>query len=180
MADAVPPAANAGDITGNSDGREMDAIVTSVRSLVEIMRSGGISELDISFADVTLRLRGGSTTTLTATAPSTIAPPTASVSDSASSAPTSEQYITSPMVGTFYSASTPDAPPYVRVGDHVEVGQTIGIIEAMKIMNEIAADRAGLVLAVLVENGQAVEYGSPIAKIDPTRGGVISVVTSGS
>jgi len=68
----------------------------------------------------------------------------------------------------------------VRVGDHVEVGQTVGIIAAMKIMNEITADRAGLVIAVLAENGQAVEYGSPIVRLDPTRGGTVTVVTNGS
>jgi len=180
MIDAVPAAGNAGDTTGNNDARDMEAIVTSVRSLVEIMRSGDISELDLSFGDVTLRLRGGETTTKTASAPPVNAPPAGGVPDPAPTAPSHEQYITSPMVGTFYSASTPGAPPYVRVGDHVEVGQTVGIIEAMKIMNEIAADRAGLVLAVLVENGQAVEYGSPIAKIDPTCGGVVTVVSSGS
>jgi len=154
-------------------------IVSSVRSLVEIMRSGGISELDLTFGTVAIRLRGGSVVAPTAAPDAPLQlEVTTMVTDT--STPNHEQHITSPMVGTFYASPTPGAPPYVRVGDHVEVGQTVGIIEAMKIMNEIAADRAGLVVAVLIENGQAVEYGSPIVRLDPTRGGPVTVVTSGS
>jgi len=74
------------------------------------------------------------------------------------------------MIGTFYTSATPGAPPFVTEGDEVYVGQTIGIIEAMKIMNEIAAEGTGLVEAVLVGNGQPVEYGSPLMRLKPRLG----------
>jgi len=70
--------------------------------------------------------------------------------------------VTSPMVGTFYQASSPGAKPFVDVGQRVEAGDTVCIIEAMKILNQIEADRDGIISAVLVENGQPVEYGQPL------------------
>ena len=73
--------------------------------------------------------------------------------------------ITAPMIGTFYSAPAPGDSPFVQVGDEIEVGQVIGIIEAMKIMNEIIADRSGIVVEVLAESAQAVEYGSPLVRL---------------
>lgn len=78
--------------------------------------------------------------------------------------------ITSPMVGTFYRSPTPDAEPFVDVGDIVRPGQTVGIIEAMKLMNEIEADIKGRIIDVLVENAQPVEYGEPLFVIDPFAG----------
>ena len=74
-------------------------------------------------------------------------------------------YIKSPMVGTFYRAPAPDAPPFVEVGDEVDVGQTVCIIEAMKLMNEIKSDVRGKVLEVLVENGSPVDYGDNLFKV---------------
>ena len=79
-----------------------------------------------------------------------------------------EHIIKSPIVGTFYAGSSPDAGPFVRVGDHVEAGQTVCIIEAMKLMNEIEADIGGEVARVLIENGQPVEYGEPLFALRPT------------
>ena len=76
--------------------------------------------------------------------------------------------ITSPMVGTFYRAPAPDADPFTDVGQTVEVGQTVGIVEAMKLMNEIGSDLRGVVRKVLVENGQAVEFGQPLFLIEFT------------
>jgi acetyl-CoA carboxylase biotin carboxyl carrier protein len=73
--------------------------------------------------------------------------------------------VSAPMIGTFYASPSPGEPPFVSVGDSVEVGQVIGIIEAMKIMNEITADRAGTVSEVFVSNSQPVEYGSPLIRI---------------
>ena len=75
--------------------------------------------------------------------------------------------VTSPMVGTAYRSAEPGAPPFVEVGTKVAAGQTIVIIEAMKTMNQIPAPRAGVVLAILVEDGQPVEYGEPLAVIEP-------------
>jgi acetyl-CoA carboxylase biotin carboxyl carrier protein len=76
--------------------------------------------------------------------------------------------ITSPMVGTFYRAPAPDADPFVEVGHAVEVGQTVCIVEAMKLMNEIGSDVRGIVRRVLVENGQPVEFGQPLFLVDNT------------
>lgn len=77
--------------------------------------------------------------------------------------------ITSPLVGTFYRASSPDAPPFVEVGSKVQKGQVLCIIEAMKIMNEIESDVSGIVKKILVENGQPVEYGEPLFLIEVTE-----------
>ncbi len=77
--------------------------------------------------------------------------------------------IKSPIVGTFYESPAPDAEPFVRVGDHVEPGQVLCIIEAMKLMNEIESDVAGEIIRIHVENGQPVEYGQPLFSIRPTR-----------
>ena len=80
----------------------------------------------------------------------------------------SVEFITSPMVGTFYRAPNPNAEPFVDVGDVIEAGQVIGIVEAMKLMNEIEADRSGEIVEIAVANGQPVEYGETIFKIRPT------------
>ena len=161
MAGSMSATAGNDGAAGAVDAREMDAIVTSVRSLVEIMRAGGIAELDLTFADVSLHLRGGTTVAATVTA-AAASQPIADQAEPIVSMPGHEQHITSPMVGTFYASPTPGAPAYVRVGDHVEVGQTVGIIEAMKIMNEIAAEASGTLVEFLVESGQPVEYGQPL------------------
>jgi acetyl-CoA carboxylase biotin carboxyl carrier protein len=127
------------------------------------MRQSSITELDLDLGDVSVRLRrpapdldGGGTRPENH-------PPVSSESDPP------EILITAPMIGTFYAAATPGAQPFVVEGDEVYVGQTIGIIEAMKIMNEIAADRAGIVEAILVGNGQPVEYGSPLMRLGVGR-----------
>lgn len=76
--------------------------------------------------------------------------------------------IISPMVGTFYRAPSPDEPPFVDAGDRVQVGQTVCIIEAMKLMNEIEAEVSGEIVEILVQNGQPVEYGQPLMRVNPT------------
>lgn len=76
--------------------------------------------------------------------------------------------IASPLVGIFYRSPSPDAPAFVEIGDHVEVGQTVGIVEAMKVFNEITADRAGVVLAAPAANGALVQAGQPLLVIDPS------------
>ena len=92
------------------------------------------------------------------------------VDTSVAATSTPEILITAPMIGTFYTSATPGAPPFVTEGDEVYVGQTIGIIEAMKIMNEIVADGAGVVETILVDNGQPVEYGSPLIRLRSGQG----------
>ena len=94
--------------------------------------------------------------------------PTASEPVPAAAERAEEHIVKSPIVGTFYAGPSPDAGPFVRVGDKVEAGQTVCIIEAMKLMNEIEADISGEVARVLVENGQPVEYGEPLFALRPT------------
>ena len=147
-------------------------VVEAVRSLVEIMERGGLTKLDLVHGDLSVSLRSDGVKR--PTAPAAEVPPTLpsieDTTDKTSAAPAQVaeaggHVIASPMVGTFYNAPAPNAPPFVAVGDRVEVGQTVGIVEAMKIMNEIAAEQAGFVAAILVENGQPVEYGSPLIRL---------------
>ena len=128
------------------------------------MRQSSITELDVDLGEVSVRLRrpapdhdGGGE------------PRQENQSPAATELDPPEILITAPMIGTFYAAATPGAQPFVVDCDEVYVGQTIGIIEAMKIMNEIAADRAGTVEAILVGNGQPVEYGSPLMRLGAGR-----------
>lgn len=76
-----------------------------------------------------------------------------------------DQVVTSPLVGTFYSAASPDSEPFVKVGDHVKKGQVLGIIEAMKLMNEIESEYDGVVDAILINNEELIEYGQPLFRI---------------
>jgi acetyl-CoA carboxylase biotin carboxyl carrier protein len=101
-------------------------------------------------------------------APQTVTQAGSEPAQPAPAAATDEHIIKSPIVGTFYAGASPDAGPFVRVGDFVEAGQTVCIIEAMKLMNEIEADIGGEVARVLVENGQPVEYGEPLFALRPT------------
>jgi acetyl-CoA carboxylase biotin carboxyl carrier protein len=141
----------------------LDDVTDAVRSLVEVMRGSGLTELDITAGAVSIRLRsqkggGGSKTP----APAECAPkaePTPHVEIGG-------HVVTAPMIGTFYSSPAPGEPPFVRIGEQVQAGQTIGIIEAMKIMNEIVSDRSGVVVEILAANAQAVEYGSPLLRLD--------------
>ncbi|MCO5215989.1 MAG: acetyl-CoA carboxylase biotin carboxyl carrier protein [Thermomicrobiales bacterium] len=159
-------------------------IVEAVRSLIEMMNDGGIGELNLKTDGFKIRLRSEAVA-IAANTPSVsmaasmpqfagYAPPAvaeavaiSATSEAANDAtPVKEGHIvTSPMIGTFYSASAPGEPAFVQIGDEVETGQVIGIIEAMKIMNEITADRGGVVVEVLVENAEAVEYGTPLVRI---------------
>ncbi len=140
-----------------------EQVADLVQSLAAVMRQSSITELDLDLGDVSVRLRrptsnhdgGERRLENQSPAPTEPDPP--------------EVLITAPMIGTFYTAATPGAQPFVAEGDEVYVGQTIGIIEAMKIMNEIAADRAGVVEAILVGNGQPVEYGSPLMRLGAGR-----------
>ena len=142
-----------------------ERVADLVRSLANVMRQSSITELDLDVGPMSVRLRRpapdlGSSGELRQEI------------DALASVPRSapEALITAPMIGTFYISATPGAQPFVTEGDEVYVGQTIGIIEAMKIMNEIAADRSGIVETILVGNGQPVEYGSPLMRIGVGRG----------
>lgn len=136
-------------------------IISAVRELISLMGKGGITELDLSTGDVSIRLRGA-TTNAPALTHQRLVPDGEDGNDA--SEPAGHE-ITAPMIGTFYAAPGPGEAPFVQIGDEIEVGQVIGIVEAMKIMNEIIADRPGVVIDILVQNAQAVEYGSPLLRL---------------
>ena len=162
----VPLRQVARGVTDAADVRE------TVRALIEMMAGGGITELDVTFGDVSIRLRGGAPIVRSFSGePADLSVIVASDGEVVAVAP-DDYIITAPMIGTFYTSPSPSDPPFVRVGDPVEEGQTVGIIEAMKIMNEIAADRSGIVAEVLVANAQAVEYGSPLLRLTPLQNGL--------
>lgn len=160
---------------GLSGGAEDDArtgstagqLIGAVRELISLMGKGGITELDLSTGEVSIRLRGAPAT---GASPRQSHVPSALPDDPAGQGTPEGHIVTAPMIGTYYSAPSPGEAPFVQVGDEVELGQAIGIIEAMKIMNEIIADRAGIVLEILVENAQPVEYGSPLLRLGDQTG----------
>lgn len=136
-----------------------ERVAELVRSLANVMRQSSITELDLGVGPMSVRLRR----------------PASEFDDEsdiqrqnnpATSPPSASEFlITAPMIGTFYTSASPGAQPFVSEGDEVYVGQTIGIIEAMKIMNEIVADGSGVVETILAGNGQPVEYGSPLIRL---------------
>ncbi|MEP6996630.1 MAG: acetyl-CoA carboxylase biotin carboxyl carrier protein [Betaproteobacteria bacterium] len=138
-----------------------------LKTLIELVESSGIAELEIAEGEERVRI-----TRALAPAAHQHAPPTMQVGGAPAThaapaaAPEPEGHtIKSPMVGTFYRSASPGAKAFVDVGDSVQAGDPLCIIEAMKLMNEIEADRAGVVKAILAENGQAVEYGQPLVII---------------
>lgn len=141
-----------------------DEIIGAVRELISLMGKGGITELDLSTGDVSIRLRGASGTAPAVASRQSAGDGESAVNDSDSGEPAGH-VVTAPMIGTFYAAPGPGEAPFVQIGDEVEVGQVIGIVEAMKIMNEIIADRPGIVIDILVQNAQPVEYGSPLLRL---------------
>jgi acetyl-CoA carboxylase biotin carboxyl carrier protein len=146
----------------------------SIGDLADFLKSKGIAEFEWSKGDTKIVLRTGTVHTQVysnASIGAQNAAPTV-VSSSSSNAsgetkePASYKRVLSPFVGTFYKAPSPNAPTYADVGKRVAIGDTLCIVEAMKLMNEIEADFAGKVVQVLVENGQPVEFGEPLFLID--------------
>jgi acetyl-CoA carboxylase biotin carboxyl carrier protein len=147
--------------------------VRKIRRLVELMKEHDLTEIDIQQGEVRIQLRRAGTGANPgvivpqalggATAPAP-ARPGEKPADSASDGQLA--IIKSPMVGTFYAAPDPDSPPYVKVGDHVGPETTVCILEAMKVFNQIPAEVSGKIVTVLVENGESVEYGQPLFKVD--------------
>ena len=146
--------------------------VKKVRQLIELMKEHDLSELDLRQADHRVKIRrGGEVVAYTgpvAAAPAPVA--AAPAAAAAAAAPDSDSrmlVIKSPMVGTFYKATSPDSPAFVKVGDRIGPEKTVCIIEAMKVFNEIPAGVSGQVVAILVENGAPVEFGQPLIKVEP-------------
>jgi len=159
-----------------SDARQDDIFeLDRIRRLIELMKEHELSEIDLRQSQQRIRLCRGSAADPQAYSlappPATAAPlqPSAASAIAAAGDDAHVLYIKSPMVGTFYSKPNPNAEPYVRVGDHVDEATTVCIIEAMKVFNEIPAEVAGRIVAVLVDDEEPVEFGRPLFKLDTRK-----------
>lgn len=149
--------------------------VRKVRRFVELMNEHDLAEIDLRQGDQRIRLRRGQEPVLSLGPPPAASPPpaaapaavpaAASAADDDGNEDPNATYVTSPMVGTFYTASSPDSSAFVSVGDQVGPDTTVCIIEAMKVFNEIPAECSGSIAAVLVSNGDSVEYGQKLFKV---------------
>ena len=147
-----------------------------LKTLIDLVSESNVSELEITEAEGKVRIVKSAPMSAAAPvtysmAPAPVAPPVVPAVEAipvavAASAEPVGHTVKSPMVGTFYRASSPGAKPFVEIGDTIKEGETICIVEAMKILNEIEADKSGTVTKILVDNGQAVEYGQPLYVIE--------------
>jgi len=151
--------------------------IRKVKKLIELLEESGISELEISEGEESVRIsrhprmsmpQPMASPMVQAAAP--IAAPAAAATPATAAGEhkprNDDNTVTSPMVGTYYSASAPGAKPFVEIGMEIKVGQVLCIIEAMKMMNQIESDKAGRVTAVLAKNGEPVEFGQPLFIIE--------------
>jgi acetyl-CoA carboxylase biotin carboxyl carrier protein len=152
--------------------------IRKVKKLIELLEESDIDEIEIKEGEESVRISRNSAAiqaaaaaalSLAAPAPAAVAAPAPvaaePVAEAAPSPITSGHVVTSPMVGTFYRSPSPSSPSFIEVGQHIKVGDVICIIEAMKMMNQIEADKAGVVEAILVENGQPVEFDQALVTI---------------
>lgn len=142
-----------------------------LKTLIDLVSESNVSELEITEAEGKVRIvkGGGAAAQYYGPPVAMVTPPAPTVAAAAAPAPApvaTGHIIKSPMVGTFYRSSSPGAKEFVDVGSSVKVGETVCIIEAMKILNEIETDKAGTITRILCENGQAVEYGQPLFVIE--------------
>ncbi|MDA8421121.1 MAG: acetyl-CoA carboxylase biotin carboxyl carrier protein [Pseudomonadota bacterium] len=145
--------------------------IRKIKKLIEMLEESNLSEIEIREGEETIRLSRVMTVAPVAMAAAPAhAPPPASAAATPAAEPAatvpSGHIVTSPMVGSFYRSPSPNAAPFVEIGNQVKVGDTLCIIEAMKMLNPIEADKAGTVKAILKENGQPVEYGEPLFVIE--------------
>jgi acetyl-CoA carboxylase biotin carboxyl carrier protein len=150
--------------------------IRKVKKLIELLEESGIAEIEIKEGEEAVRISrmptGGYATH--APAPIMMAPPAhaapaaiAAPAEAAAAKPrANEHVVTAPMVGTFYAAATPGAKAFVDIGDEVKIGQVLCIIEAMKMMNQIEADKSGKVTSIMAQNGDPVEFGQPLFVIE--------------
>jgi acetyl-CoA carboxylase biotin carboxyl carrier protein len=153
--------------------------IRKVKKLIELLDESGIAEIEITEGEESVRISRYSTSAQ-AVAPIVAAAPAAAPAAAAPAAAPAEAApdvveedgyeVTAPMVGTCYAASSPGAAPYVQVGDRVNEGDTLCIIEAMKMMNQIEADVAGVVKSIRIQNGEPVEFGQVMFVIDQRQG----------
>ena len=150
--------------------------IRKVKKLIELLEESGVAEIEIREGEETVRISryGQGAAPVMMQAPMMQAPMAAAAAPAVAAAPAAPaapavpagHTVDSPMVGTFYRAPSPGAKAFVEVGSRVNVGDTLCIIEAMKMLNQIEADKAGVVAAILVENGQPVEFGQPLFVIE--------------
>ena len=150
--------------------------IRKVKKLIEMLEESSLSEIEIREGEEAIRISRGSSggTQVVHMAPTPMhaaphaapAAPAAGPAETPPAAPPAGHAVISPMVGTFYRAASPEAKPFVDVGSQVNVGDTLCIIEAMKMMNEVESDKAGVIKAILKENGQPVEYGETLFIIE--------------
>ena len=140
-----------------------------IKTLIQLLQESELAEIEIRDGEESVRLSRASTVTAAPAAPAVAVaapPPTspepAPAAEPAPPAQPEGEQVTSPMVGTFYAAPSPTSPPFVKVGDRVNAGDVLCVIEAMKTMNHIESEYSGEVAAVLVENSEPVEYGQPL------------------
>jgi len=138
-----------------------------VRRLIELMKEHDLSELDLEQGDTRVRIRRGGQAAAPIVAAARPPHPEPAAPAARPDPDAGMLVVKSPMVGTFYRASGPEAAPFVKVGDRIAPERTVCIIEAMKVFNEIPAGVSGQVVAVLVENGAPVEFGQPLLRVDP-------------
>lgn len=147
--------------------------IRKVKKLIELLEESGIAEIEIREGEESVRIsrygQGGSpvvthTHVTSGGAPAIAAEP--GKSNAPAEAAPRGHTVTAPMVGTYYSSPAPGSKPFVEIGQQIEVGATLCVIEAMKILNQIEADKAGVITAILVENGRPVEYGQPLFIIE--------------
>ncbi|WP_018938913.1 MULTISPECIES: acetyl-CoA carboxylase biotin carboxyl carrier protein [unclassified Thioalkalivibrio] len=145
--------------------------IRKVKKLIDLLDESGIHEIEIHEGEESVRITRSAIGTPMAAAPAPLppaapaaaAPPTAAPAGATEAAPEMDGHrVTAPMVGTFYRAPSPGSKPFVEVGQTVEAGETLCIIEAMKMLNPIEADQGGTIRDILVENGNPVEYGQPL------------------
>ncbi len=147
--------------------------IRKIKKLIELLENSGLAEIDIKEGDDAIRISRSSTIVETVLAAPAMAPPAAPVAgeateetDNAMAAIPEGHVVTSPMVGSFYASPSPESKNFVEIGSKVKVGETLCIIEAMKIFNEIEADKAGTIIAILKEPGDPTEFGEPLFIID--------------
>jgi acetyl-CoA carboxylase biotin carboxyl carrier protein len=150
--------------------------IRKVKKLIELLDESGIAEIEITEGEESVRISRYSQNAppvVAAPAPAPVAAPTAAPAAPAAAPPAAPAepeetgfQVTAPMVGTFYASSSPGSAPYVQVGDRVNEGDTLCIIEAMKMMNQIEADVSGKIKSIRIQNGEPVEYGQTLFVID--------------
>jgi acetyl-CoA carboxylase biotin carboxyl carrier protein len=149
--------------------------IRKIKKLIELVEESGIAELEISEGEESVRISRYGNAPVYAHAPMMAAPapapvaapaPAAAVESAPTVAKATGHQVLSPMVGTFYGAPSPDSKPFVEIGQSVNVGDALCIVEAMKMMNQIESDKAGVVKAILVKDGQPVEFDQPLVVIE--------------